>query len=669
MTGSRATGSRATGPRAGAAWRWVLAGALALVVSAAPGSAQISPGPLAAVHAELEGSRHCLDCHRSGKGVDAKLCLACHRALSDRIAAGKGLHARAEYQTCQKCHPDHNGRDFALVFWPAAAPAAAPASAPAPGQDGRASFDHRLAGFTLEGAHAKLDCAKCHRPERVPAALRAKEAGVAVARTFLGLGTGCVDCHRDPHGGQPTPARCTDCHSQVAWKPAAGFDHGRTRYPLSGAHRDVACLKCHQQAGSARGEAGTEAGTEAGGEKVLLLSQFRDTPQPACARCHQDAHRGKLGAACANCHDTGSWKTANRAKLDHDKTAYPLRGRHGQVACERCHVAGKGVGGQSWRMADFSRCESCHRDAHAGQLVTSLGGKGCVGCHGVEGFVPALYGPDEHARSTFALRGGHLAVPCVVCHREVPASTLPKAFVRAASGLGKAVRQFRFAGTACRDCHQDPHQGQLDRYATVAAGPTSGPAAGAVGCAGCHNEESWRDVRFDHERSRYPLRGKHVQVACTGCHPRVAPAVAVAVPLPVAAAKPGAPKPGAPPPAVIARTLTVSLQLTGRPTDCAGCHKDVHGGQLAIAGTTACERCHTVDGFKPASGFDHQRDATWKLDGAHIRVACAACHLATTTADGAALVRYKPVEKTCEGCHRGDPAKLSTQAGARGGST
>ncbi|MFI4941825.1 MAG: cytochrome c3 family protein, partial [Burkholderiales bacterium] len=80
-------------------------------------SAQISPGPLSRAHAKLEGSGNCLECHDPGEGVSASKCLACHEPLRKRSASGLGLHARADYRDCRRCHVEHQGVEFALVFW------------------------------------------------------------------------------------------------------------------------------------------------------------------------------------------------------------------------------------------------------------------------------------------------------------------------------------------------------------------------------------------------------------------------------------------------------------------------------------------------------------------------------------------------------------------------
>ena len=52
-------------------------------------------------------------------------------------------------QECARCHSEHNGEDFPLIKWDVKA------------------FNHKDAGYVLEGKHAGLDCNKCHNPSRI----------------------------------------------------------------------------------------------------------------------------------------------------------------------------------------------------------------------------------------------------------------------------------------------------------------------------------------------------------------------------------------------------------------------------------------------------------------------------------------------------------------------
>ena len=141
------------------------------------------------------------------------------------------------------------------------------------------------------------------------------------------------------------------------------------------------------------------------------------------------------------------------------------------------------------------------------------------------------------------------------------------------------------------------------------------------GCETCHRVDSWREITFDHAQTRFTLSGGHARVSCNGCHRGT--------------------RGGSPPGA---------LRFAGVPQACEGCHSDPHQGQFAAAGrATACERCHTTENLK-ATKFDHARDSTYRLDGAHARLACEACHRRETRG-GVSFTRYKPLPRTCSGCH------------------
>src|SRR5260370_8380519 len=48
----------------------------------------------------------------------------------------------------------------------------------------------------------------------------------------------------------------------------------------------------------------------------------------------------------------------------------------------------------------------------------------------------------------------------------------------------------------------------------------------ATPCENCHNAASWRPIRavpeFDHNKTKYPLRGMHEKVQCVQCHTKPA---------------------------------------------------------------------------------------------------------------------------------------------------
>jgi hypothetical protein len=468
--------------------------------------------------------------------------------------------------------------EFDLVYW---------------GKEGRTSFDHATTGYVLEGKHRGLGCEACHqaRFNRLADRLAAGKAG---PRTFLGLAPACRSCHPDPHQGTRFAGReCTSCHASQGWKPVARFDHGVTGFALTGRHGPLGCEKCHR---GAPPESGATV------RRVLRAVGGRE-----CASCHEDTHAGKLGAACVNCHTTASWraaagKMAEGKRFDHDRTGYPLKGRHASVACASCHAAGRPL------RVKHERCTDCHRDDHRGQFARRADQGRCESCHDLSGFAPARFSVEDHQKTGYPLAGAHLAVACDACHRKVGPSALPAAGVRTASLRGGApsagggtTAVFRFAGTRCADCHKDPHQGEVDRHLRKG------------GCEACHRVDAWTATTFDHSATRFLLTGGHGKPVCAACHRGVDKG-----------------------------TAKERLRLAGLPLECESCHKDPHAGQFAAStGKVACDRCHTTTDVR-ASRFDHDRDSAYKLDGAHARVACAGCH-PTETRAGMKFVRYQPV--------------------------
>ncbi|HSG67212.1 MAG TPA: cytochrome c3 family protein, partial [Bacteroidales bacterium] len=78
---------------------------------------QLSPGDLAAVHAHLEGTTNCTQCHVLGDKVSNEKCLDCHREIKARIDQNKGYHSSGEVsgKDCFECHNDHHGRNFQII--------------------------------------------------------------------------------------------------------------------------------------------------------------------------------------------------------------------------------------------------------------------------------------------------------------------------------------------------------------------------------------------------------------------------------------------------------------------------------------------------------------------------------------------------------------------------
>ena len=238
----------------------------------------------------------------------------------------------------------------------------------------------------------------------------------------------------------------------------------------------------------------------------------------------------------------------------------PFRSETQKELCIACHdVVGLDIQGSRGfhgrdPAAAKAACRDCHTD-HEGRDADVVG-------LDAEAF--------DHDVTDFRLAGAHARVACEGCH--------------------VAPAKFREARHECIDCHADAdvHQGRLgDR------------------CADCHGERSWTEARFDHDATRFPLRGKHRDVACGLCHP--------------------------------------GDRFKKTATDCQSCHgmNDVHLGRFG----PDCGACHTVDAWGTAR-FDHDRDTKFPLRGEHRRTKCNACH---QSSDPKAKLASE-----CVSCHRAD---------------
>ncbi|MDZ7266835.1 MAG: hypothetical protein ONB48_06375 [candidate division KSB1 bacterium] len=535
----------------------------------------------------------CLSCHEIGERMSNAKCLTCHVAIARRLQAKRGYHptvtaaqlsgpASAE-QSCGHCHSEHNGVDFELIVWP----------------QGEANFDHRQAGYVLQGRHAKVACRDCHRPENIQEKF-ADDPNVQLRKTFLGLTPACLPCHGDEHRGQ-LASQCEQCHDFNGWKPAPHFSHDRAKFQLTGAHRQVACGKCHVEKAAA---------TRVGRETTAAFVQYTGLTFANCTPCHQDPHRGEFGNDCSRCHNTANWKKIAAGAFNHDLTDFPLRGRHQSVACERCHT-----GGNFKKKIAHAFCRDCHQDAHAGQFARRPDRGGCESCHTVAGFTPSQFTLARHQQTAFPLAGAHLATPCGLCHVRQTAGAL----------AGKLL--FVFPEQRCPACHEDVHGGQF------------APRVASGGCESCHRNESWRQTTFDHASARFALTGAHQRVACNDCHPRekiVTEMKADATPVRLVRAGPA---------------VTERVRYRPRPLRCQGCHDDVHHGQFGKAEEVRCEKCHKTSQWQDLA-FVHNRDSSFKLEGAHARVACERCHLPVRLADRTSVIKYKPIKQECAACHR-----------------
>jgi hypothetical protein len=325
-------------------------------------------------------------------------------------------------------------------------------------------FDHAATHYPLTGLHEKVACSRCHRTLTVDSKAATQYKNFPFES--------CANCHQDPHKGA-FRGDCRSCHNTSSWKQvrmSSTFDHGRTQFPLNGAHAKVDCNRCHKN------------------------SNFKEpVAHVLCADCHTpDPHKGQFPKQdCAGCHGEDNFKSSLYTVARHQNSAYPLLGKHAAVLCAKCHLP---AGRDTLYRVKHEACADCHQDAHGGQFAGGSYLNRCEPCHIVDGFRPSTFTLARHQESRFHLAGGHAATPCAGCHKP-PAGRYPV-----------PPAQYKFETLTCVTCHQDPHQGQF-------------PTPAKQDCDICHSVQSWKEVgAFDHAATKFPLHGAHRAVTCAECH-------------------------------------------------------------------------------------------------------------------------------------------------------
>jgi len=242
--------------------------------------------------------------------------------------------------------------------------------------------------------------------------------------------------------------------------------------------------------------------------------------------------------------------------------------------CTNCHKAFK-------KSFQNDLCLDCHKKVRADVegkkgfhgRIKSIETRSCKVCHtehkGRDADVVLLdKATFNHDLTDFKLLDSHTLVLCENCHK-------PK-------------KKYREAKSKCIDCHKrdEPHKGKLGKK-----------------CEICHNVTRWSAFVFDHSKTDFQLKGRHVAVGCGDCH--------------------------------------VAERYKGIPKKCYACHRtdDKHRGRYG----QKCESCHVEKEWRGIK-FDHDKNTDFKLKGRHLVVSCGQCH------KGKDL--YKENLKTeCYACH------------------
>src|SRR5262249_17732443 len=135
--------------------------------------------------------------------------------------------------------------------------------------------------------------------------------------------------------------------------------------------------------------------------------------------------------------------------------------------------------------------------------------KACDACHLTKTFKETTFNHNDPKFTNYALEGRHAKVKCERCHPTVVVA-------------GAKTVRYRPLPRECEDCHVDYHKGEFKGFVPGlgAEEATHVSSANQTRCAPCHTVSSWGDVKFDHDRTGFPLHGAHETVGCKRCHPQ-----------------------------------------------------------------------------------------------------------------------------------------------------
>ncbi|MDP1622011.1 MAG: cytochrome C [Bacteroidales bacterium] len=242
--------------------------------------------------------------------------------------------------------------------------------------------------------------------------------------------------------------------------------------------------------------------------------------------------------------------------------------------CTQCHILGKKVSNK--------KCLDCHTEIKerieqkTGYHSSSdIRGKECVACHSDHhglNFQIIRFNTEQfdHNLTGFGLSGAHSKKQCSDCHK--------KEFIKDQKIKAKKFTYLGL-GSGCLTCHADYHQQTM-----------------SAKCTECHEFTAFKPAsKFNHDKTEFKLIGKHIQVACIGCH----------------------------------KTGTKNGQSFQEFKDikfdnCTSCHQDVHNNKFG----QNCTQCHTEQSFgyiKGVRNFDHDK-TDFRLEGKHQTVGCNDCH-------------------------------------------
>ena len=252
----------------------------------------------------------------------------------------------------------------------------------------------------------------------------------------------------------------------------------------------------------------------------------------------------------------------------------------GMSNCTQCHNLGDKVSDE--------KCLACHTeireriDANKGYHSSSgVKSKSCVACHNdhhgrtfeIIRFEKEKF---DHNLAGYELLGAHAKKTCADCHKSE--------FITDAKIKKKKYASYLGLSTSCISCHNDYHQNTLSRI-----------------CTDCHTYDNFKPAsKFDHNRTKFKLAGKHQTLECIKCHK------------------------------IENKDGKQVQKFAGIPfSNCTSCHTDVHKNQFG----QDCRQCHSEESFHLIMGmenFDHNKTG-FILENKHQAISCKTCHKTSLT--------------------------------------
>ena len=165
----------------------------------------------------------------------------------------------------------------------------------------------------------------------------------------------------------------------------------------------------------------------------------------------------------------------------HDRTNFPLVGKHRTVSCGECHL--KGV-----LQGTPTNCEACHWIRKKDDRYNLQLGIHCGDCHTPLDWKLIRPGAWVHEQKTgFPLTGSHKTLDCDQCHKSNILGGLPD---------------------DCFSCHEADYNNASSPNHLTAQFPTD--------CSLCHTSTHWNATNYSHPG--FPLNGSHLSAPCSDCH-------------------------------------------------------------------------------------------------------------------------------------------------------